>query len=266
MIGAIFGDIAGSKYEFHNIKTKDFSLLTPDCTFTDDSVCTIAFIDWLLNAAERNEETATKYLHKWTRKYPYAGYGGRFRYWVFSDNPKPYNSFGNGSAMRVSAVAWAAKDLDDLKYLSDTVTKITHNHPEGMKGALVTATCIYMAIHGSSKDEIREYAVSQYPEIASFDYEELKKTYYHAEEICQNTVPQAIYCFLISSDFHDCAKTTISIGGDCDTTAAISCAIAEAFYGVSSDDFKSVKSFLPCEMREIVDEASTSNVFFHKKI
>ena len=255
MIGAIFGDIAGSKYEFNNIKTKDFELITDDCYFTDDSVCTIAFMDWLNHAKERNEKTATEYLHKWTRRYPNAGYGGRFWHWVHSDNPKPYNSFGNGSAMRVSAVAWHAKNIEDLRYLSDTVTKITHNHPEGMKGALVTATCIYMALHGSAKEEIKEYAVSQYPEIANLDYEELRRTYVHAEEICQNTVPQAIYCFLISNDFHDCAKTTISIGGDCDTTAAISCAIAEAFYGVSKHDYELVISHLPSDMRKVVEES-----------
>ena len=252
MIGAIFGDIAGSKYEFHNIKTKDFSLLTPDCTFTDDSVCTIAFIDWLLNAAERNEKTATKYLHKWTRKYPYAGYGGRFRYWVFSNNPKPYNSFGNGSAMRVSAVAWAAKDLDDLKYLSDTVTKITHNHPEGMKGAEVTAQLITYARFGKTKEELKEYAEQFYD--LDFDYESLKKNY-EFNETCQNTVPQAIYCFLISKDFEDCLRTSVSIGGDTDTLCAISCAIAEAYYKYIPESLvEAVRNKLTPEMLKVIDD------------
>ena len=255
MIGAIFGDIAGSKYEFKNIRTKDFNLLDNNCYFTDDSVCTIAFMDWILHAKDKSEETAIEYLHKWTRKYPRCGYGFRFIYWILTENPKPYGSFGNGSAMRVSSVAWVAKDLDELKVLSDTITKITHNHPEGMKGALVVSTCIYMALHNKTKEEIKEYAVSQYPEISSFDYENLRKNY-DFYDTCQMSVPQAIYCFLISSDFHDCAKTTISIGGDCDTTAAMSCAIAEAYYGVSHNDYNLVKKYLTSEMISVVEEFS----------
>lgn len=254
MVGALFGDIAGSKYEFDNIRTKDFELLDSDCYFTDDSVCTMAILDWLLHAKERNEVTITQYLHSWTRRYKGRGYGGRFFQWIRSDNPEPYYSCGNGSAMRVSAVAWAAKDLDELKFLSDMVTKITHNHPEGMKGALVTATCIFMALHHASKEEIKEYAISQYPEIENLDYEDLRK-HFEFNETCQKTVPQAIYCFLISNDFYDCAKTTISIGGDCDTTAAISCAIAEAFYGVSAGDIDKIKSFVGKEMQDLIDES-----------
>lgn len=253
MIGAIYGDIAGSKYEFHNIRTKEFELLDKNCYFTDDTVCTIAFMDFLMNAKERNEEEATKYLRKWTRNYPGRGYGGHFNSWIYSDNPAPYGSYGNGSAMRISSVAYVAKSIDELKNLSDAVTKITHNAREGMKGALVVATCIYMALHGKNKEEIKEYACTQYPEIKSFDYETLRRTY-EFSEICQESVPQAIYCFLISKDFKDCAKTTISIGGDCDTTAAISCAIAEAYYGISKEDEEKAKSFLTPEMVKIVDE------------
>lgn len=253
MIGAIYGDIAGSKYEFSNIRTKEFELLSKDCYFTDDTVCTIAFMDFLMNAKVRNEEEATKYLRKWTRNYPGKGYGGHFASWIYSDNPKPYGSYGNGSAMRISSVAYVAKDLDELKNLSDTVTIITHNAKEGMKGALVIATCIFMALHGKNKEDIKKYAISKYPEIETFDYETLRKTY-GFYEICQMSVPQAIYCFLISKDFKDCAKTTISIGGDCDTTAAMSCAIAEAYYGISEEDEEKAKSFLPKEMVEIIDK------------
>lgn len=253
MIGAIFGDIVGSKYEFNNKRTKDFELLGHGCYFTDDSVCTIAFMDWLLHANDRTDSTAVLYLQKWTRKYPNAGYGGRFAKWVRSNDPKPYGSFGNGSAMRVSPVAWVANDLNELKELSNMITRITHNHPEGMKGALVVATCIYMARHKATKEEIRKYAISQYPEIATFDYETLRKSY-GFYETCQQSVPQAIYCFLISEDFYDCAKTTISIGGDCDTTAAMSCAIAEAYYGTFNVAYGFAKSHLTKEMREVVDE------------
>ena len=260
MIGAIYGDIAGSVYEFHNIRTKDFKLLTDDCYFTDDSVCTIAFMDWLLHSPSRDAKTATQYLHSWCRRYPGRGYGGNFYRWIYSDNPQPYGSYGNGAAMRISSVAYAAKDLDELKLLSDTVTGITHGHEEGLKGALAVATCIFMALHGSSKEQIRKYAISQYPEIANFDYEELRKKY-GFYEICQMSVPQAIYCFLISEDFEDCAKTTISIGGDCDTTAAMSCAIAEAFYGTKNEHFEQIKRFLSKEMIDVIEEFSISYPF-----
>ena len=229
MIGAIIGDTIGSVYEFDNIRTKDFNLLNKRARFTDDSVCTIAFMDYFLHADQYDEKTATEYLHRWANKYPRAGYGGRFRNWVMSSNPKPYGSYGNGSAMRISSVAWVAKDLNELKKLSDTVTKITHNHPEGMKGALVVATCIFMVRNGASKEEIKEYALKQYPELAIYEYEMLRENYAF-DETCQGSVPEAIYCFLISKDFEDCLRTTISIGGDCDTTSAMSCAIAEAYY------------------------------------
>ena len=253
MIGAIYGDIAGSKYEFDNIRTKDFELLTPGCKFTDDSVCTIAFMDWLLHAEKRNEKTATEYLQKWTKKYPRAGYGGMFSRWIYNSDPKPYGSYGNGAAMRISPIAWVAKDLEELKLLSDTVTGITHNHPEGLKGALVVATCIYMALHGSSREDIKKYAVKEYPEIEFLDYETLVKSYRFVET-CQGSVPQAIYCFLISHDFEDCIKTTISIGGDCDTTAAMSGAIAEAYYGMNKAQIAKAKSFLTDEMIEVINE------------
>lgn len=263
MIGALFGDITGSKYEFNNIRTKSFTLLEDDCFFTDDSVCTCAFMDFLLHSKERNESFATKYLHKWTKAYPGRGYGLNFYNWIHSDNPMPYNSCGNGSAMRVSSVAWVAKDMDELKELTNTITNITHNHPEGLKGALVTATCIYMALHNKSKDEIKEYAVSMYPQIETFDYEQLRKNY-GFYEICQKSVPEAIYCFLISKDFYDCALTTISIGGDCDTTSAISMAIAEAYYGVPSEAYYYVKAHISKEMSNLIDEFE--KVYGNKRI
>ena len=254
MIGAIIGDVVGSAYEFANVKYKNFKMITNRTNFTDDTVCTVAFMDYFLHATKRNEETAVEYLHKWTNKYPNAGYGGRFRQWVHSSEPKPYGSYGNGSAMRISSVGWVAKDLEELRYLSNTITRITHNHPEGMKGALVVATCIFMAKKGSSKEEIKKYASSQYPEIEKFDYEELRKNY-RFNETCQESVPQAIYCFLISQSFVDCLKTTVSIGGDCDTTAAMSCAIAEAYYDiVPAVLVNAIREKIPLEMLLIIDE------------
>ena len=257
MLGAIIGDIAGSKYEFHNHRDENIEILTRDCFFTDDTVCTIANMDWLLHAKERSAKTATDFLRKWTRKYPHAGYGGRFYSWVHSLEPKPYCSYGNGSAMRISPVAAKASNLEELKTLSDTFTGITHNHPEGMKGALTIATCIYMALCHENKKEIADYAVSQYPEIKTLHFKELKKAY-RFNETCQGSVPQAIYCFLISTDFEDCIKKTIAIGGDCDTTSAMSGAIAEAFYGIPEHLAKKALKFLDPEMQEIVKEFYSS--------
>lgn len=230
MIGAIIGDIVGSVYEFNNIKTKDFNLYNPNAYCTDDSIMTLAVMEIIQNGYYNDKDKIIDTLKKWGKAYPNAGYGGHFYYWVLGNNREPYRSYGNGSAMRVSAAGFYGKTEEEVKNLATAVTEVTHNHPEGIKGAVVTAMCIYYAKMGKSRDFIKEYAAKEYPEILSLDYSELVRTYRHAEEICQNTVPQAIYCFLISNSFEDCLRTTISIGGDCDTTAAISCAIAEAFY------------------------------------
>ena len=256
MIGAIIGDVVGSRFEFNNIKTKNFELIANDSEFTDDSVLTIAVMD-IMNSGDISYENCVKTMQKWAKKYPYAGYGSKFVYWKDMNNPRPYNSCGNGSAMRVSAVGWFAKSEEDVIALSRAVTEITHNHPEGIKGAEVTAMCIYKALHGSSKEEIKDYIISKYPEVSNLDYEELRRTYVHGPEICQVTLPQALYCFLISTDFEDCLRTTISIGGDCDTTAAISCAIAEAFYKNIDDSLiKQVRNKLTKEMTDVIDLAS----------
>lgn len=260
MFGAIIGDVVGSRFEFNNIKTTEFELFDKDSEFSDDTVCTIALMDWLLNADKRTSDSATEYLHTWVRKYPNAGYGVRFYQWMKSCNPQPYESYGNGAAMRISSIAWVAKDLKELKELSDIATGITHNHPEGLKGALVVATCIFMAIHNSSKDEIRKYAISQYPEIESMDYSNLVKTFTF-NETCQGTVPQAIYCFLISSNFEDCIRKTISIGGDCDTTAAMSGAIAEAYWGIPERILVRARDYINADMIKIVDRFYSHYVY-----
>ena len=253
MIGAIIGDVVGSRFEFNNIKTKEFKLIDKGSNFTDDTVLTIAVTDWILNAKSKCEETATEYLQKWARKYPYAGYGGRFYYWKDSNNPKPYNSCGNGSAMRISGVGWACQEMGEIKYMSNIITGVTHNHPEGLKGAFVTSQLILMARLGNTKTEMKKFAEKYYN--LDFDYEELVANYKHEAEICQTTVPQAVYCFLISNSFEDCLRTTISIGGDCDTTAAISCAIAEAFYNdIPEELVREVKKKLTPEMLKVLDD------------
>lgn len=252
MLGALIGDIVGSRFEFNNIKTKDFDLFDPKCSVTDDSVMSVAIADICNQGLVNDKKGIIKTLKKWGVKYPDAGYGARFYHWVLSNDSLPYNSCGNGSAMRISSIGWYAKSKDEVIEFSKYVTEVTHNHPEGIKGAEVTAMMIYMARNGATKEELREYAVGIYPEIENLDYEELKKTYFHGQEICQVTLPQALYCFLISNNFEDCIRTTISIGGDCDTTAAISGAIAEAYYGIPENIEKDVRKFIPEDMWEVV--------------
>ena len=253
MLGAIIGDIVGSRFEFNNIKTKKFYLFDKKCSVTDDSVMSVSVAEMCLNGyVPNNTEMIIQTFKKWGQRYPYAGYGNRFFHWVLSDESAPYNSCGNGSAMRISAIGFYANTEEEVEQYSKAVTEVTHNHPEGIKGAYVTAMCIYLARKGASKKEIKEF-VEKYYDI-DFDYEHLRKTYKHEAEICQNTVPQAIYCFLISNGFEDCLRTTISIGGDCDTTAAISCAIAEAYYGIPSKIAEQAMKYIPSDMKEIIEK------------
>lgn len=228
MIGAIIGDTVGSYYEFNNVKNKDFVLLNKESHLTDDSIMTLAIAEIIQNKWYNDKDKVIDTIKKWGNAYPDVGYGGMFRKWLFDDNfREAYNSFGNGSAMRISSVGWYANSEDEVKKLAKLVTEVTHNHEEGLKGAEVVAMCIYFAKIGKSKDYIKKY-VEQYYDI-DFNYNDLVKNYkFYAS--CQKSVPQAIYCFLISKDFEDCLRTTISIGGDCDTTSAMSCAIAEAYY------------------------------------
>ena len=228
MLGAIIGDTVGSCYEYGFVHSKNFELLTKYSHPTDDSMMTLAVADILQNGYQNDKEKIIDTFKKWGRAYPHAGYGGMFKHWLMSDDRKPYCSYGNGAAMRISPVGWYAQNEEEVKKYAKAVTEVTHNHPEGLKGAEVVAMCIYYARTGKDKDFIRKY-VEQYYDI-DFDYETLRYTFHRNRATCQDTVPQAIYCFLISQDFEDCLRTTISIGGDCDTTSAISCAIAEAYY------------------------------------
>ena len=256
MIGAIIGDVVGSRFEFNNIKTKEFDLINVKSQFTDDTVLTIAVMDWALHAPVKNKKTVVEYLQKWARKYPKAGYGGMFYHWKDLEDAKPYYSCGNGAAMRISAIGWVSDSLDAIKEISDMVTGVTHNHSEGLKGAYVTAALICMARNGKTKEEMKAFAENYYN--LEFDYNDLVKNYKHEAEICQITVPQALFCFFISNSFEDCLRTTISIGGDCDTTAAISCAIAEAYYNsIPEDLIREVKWKLYGDMYEVVEEFKT---------
>ena len=255
MIGALIGDTVGSVYEFNNKRTKNIVLFSDSSFLTDDSIMTLAVAEMLQKKCVYNKDKIVETFKRWGRAFPDAGYGGRFYNWLFSDNTLPYNSFGNGAAMRISPVGWYANSEEEVVDFATRVTEVTHNHPEGIKGAIVTAMCIYYARIGKDKEFIKKY-VEQYYSL-DFDYDKLKKNYYF-NETCQNTVPQAIYCFLISKDFEDCIRTTISIGGDCDTTAAIACSIAEAYYkGVPKNYKDEIYNRLPdsvngCEARKIL--------------
>lgn len=240
MYGAILGDIIGSPYEFdRGNKTKDFPFFGKGARFTDDSVMTIAVADALIQAKDNgviDDEAATKDLlinsmHKWGHKYPNAGYGGRFYQWLRHSEREPYGSWGNGSAMRVSSVGWLYDDLETTRRVARWTAEVTHNHPEGVKGAEATAAAIWMARNGKTKEEIKDYIVKEFGYDLSRTCDEIRPDYYHVES-CQQTVPEAITAFLEGNDFEDVIRTAVSLGGDCDTLTCIAGAFAEAFYGV----------------------------------
>lgn len=251
MIGAIIGDIAGSSYEFHNKRDKNVELFPKGSKFTDDTVMTLAIFKALKESkslktknVDLNEvyQNAVKFMRGYGRKYINCGFGGMFKKWVLSETPMPYGSFGNGSAMRVSAVPYFARNLEEVKKLSYAVTTPTHNSDEGILGAEAVAVAVFLAKTGKNKQEIKEYLQENYYNL-DFDYEILKKEN-KFNATCQGSVPQALYCFLISDGFEDCLRITISIGGDTDTLCAISCAIAGEYYKVPNNLWKEATSFL----------------------
>jgi len=225
MIGAIAGDIVGSVYEWHNIKTKEFPLFTDRCFFTDDSILTIALADTILTGTHYIENLKTFY-----RWYPDGGYGGRFHEWAQSKHSEPYNSWGNGAAMRISPVGYAFDDLDTVLRKAEEFTALTHNHPEGIKGGQSVAASIFLARTGKTKEEIRHYIEARFGYDLSRHVDDIRPTYTF-DESSQGTVPQAIRAFLDSTDFEDAIRTAISLGGDSDTLACITGGIAQGFYG-----------------------------------
>lgn len=237
MYGAIIGDIIGSPFEFdRGDKTKDFELFGAKAEFTDDTVMTIAVGEALLKAGkdasvEEIKSLVVQHMKKWGQKYPDAGYGGRFGWWLNLKKPEPYNSYGNGSAMRVSAAGWLYDSLERTREVARATAEVTHNHPEGMKGAEAIASAIYMARNGSSKEEIKEYIIREFHYDLSRSCDEIRPGYYHVES-CQETVPEAITAFLEGENFEDVIRTAVSLGGDCDTLTAIAGSVAEAYFGV----------------------------------
>lgn len=261
MYGAILGDMIGAPYEFdRGDKTKEFPLFGSESHFTDDTVMTIAVAEALLGLrdAEDKDDAAvhaavTASMRAWGGKYPDAGYGGRFWEWLFSGRkPRPYGSYGNGSAMRVSAVGWLYDALEETRRYARLTAEVTHNHPEGIKGAEATAAAIWMARTGAAKAEIKEYVVREFGYDLSRTCDEIRPKYHHVES-CQETVPEAITAFLEGNDFEDVIRTAVSLGGDCDTLTCIAGSIAEALYGVPEDMKAECRRRLPAEMLEVLD-------------
>lgn len=257
MLGAIAGDMIGAPYEFdRSPKVKEFPLFQSGTEFTDDSVMSIAVAEALLSCGkDADSETMEKQLissmKKWGRDYPNAGYGASFIHWLFSASDRPYGSYGNGSAMRVSAVGWLYDTLEKTEEIAGITSEISHNHPEGIKGAQSTAACIFLARTGHSKQEIRDYVTSRFGYDLSRTCDEIRPGYHHVES-CQETVPEAITAFLEGESFEDVIRTAVSLGGDCDTLTCIAGGIAQAYYGMPEAIREEVLARLDQPMKEVV--------------
>lgn len=257
MFGAIIGDIVGSRFEFDNgNKSRDFELFTEGCSFTDDTVMTIAVAEALMDCAldAGEDEIKTKLIasmKKWGKKYPNAGYGARFIHWVLSDDPEPYGSYGNGSGMRVSSVGWLFDSLERTREVARWTAEVTHNHPEGIKGAEATAVAIYMARQGSTKWKIREYLENEFCYDLSRNLDEIRPGYYHVED-CMRTMPEAFECYLEAESYEDTLRNVMYIGGDTDTLGAIAGAIAEARWGIPTEIETAAVDFLNRDILEVL--------------
>ena len=255
MIGAIIGDIVGSRFEWDNHRSKDFELLSPKCFFTDDSVMSLAVCAALMNSRYGYSDLCKQTIHSMQeigRLYPHCGYGSSFFRWIYSDEPKPYNSYGNGAAMRVSGCGYAGRTIDEVKQLSRAVTEVTHNHPEGLKGAEAIAVAVFLARNGKSLIEIQDYIIKNYYPLG-FTLDGIRESY-RFNETCQDTVPQALEAFFESIDFEDAIRNAISVGGDSDTLAAITGSVAEAYYGVPTSIRKHALTFLDERLLKILLE------------
>ena len=258
MYGAILGDMIGAPYEFdRGDKTKDFPLFSRYSHFTDDSVMTVAVAEALLNTIGKSDEAIkaglVRSMRKWGLAYPNAGYGRMFYYWLCKKDPQPYNSYGNGSAMRVSAAGWLFDTLEKTRHTARLTAEVTHNHPEGIKGAEATASAIFLARNGKSKNEIRDFIVNEFGYDLSRTCDDIRPTYRHVET-CQQTVPEAITAFLEGNGFEDVIRTAVSLGGDCDTLTCIAGGIAEAYYGVPDDLKKECIKRLPADMTKVLKQ------------
>ncbi|WP_332018727.1 ADP-ribosylglycohydrolase family protein [Kaistella sp.] len=249
IIGAIAGDIIGSRFEWNNCKSKDFTLLSEKCKFTDDTVLTVAVADAIMN-----QKDMALTLKEYGRRYPNRGYGGMFQRWLYTDNYSSYNSCGNGSAMRASAAGFFGNSLRDAMLLARKSAKVTHCHPEGIKGAEAVAAAIFLARTGRSKSRIQDYIRLLFGYDLNFTCDDIRETY-SFDVTCQGTVPQAIVAFLDSTHYEDAIRNAISIGGDSDTIATITGGIAAAFYGSVPEEIRAfAMSRLTADLRGVVQE------------
>ena len=257
MYGAILGDIIGSPYEFDmGNKSKDFPLFSRKSTCTDDTVMTIAVAKAFLDAPEEEEGIRQRLIASmqcFGRLFPRAGYGGMFRRWLKSANPQPYGSYGNGSAMRVSSAAWLFDDLDAVRRMARLSAEVTHNHPEGIKGAEATASAVFLARTGGTKEQIKAYMEDTFGYDLSRTCDQIRPTYHHVES-CQETVPEAVTAFLEGKSFEDVIRTAVSLGGDCDTLTCIAGSIAEGFYGVPENLKQECRNRLPEPLLEVLQK------------
>lgn len=255
ILGAIAGDIIGSIYEFTPTKNYTFPLLDKKMEITDESIMTIAVSDWILNDSELSHNGLIQKMRYWGRKYRYpkGSYGGMFSAWLDNDNMGPYNSWGNGSAMRVAAVGFAFDTIEKTLQYARISAEVTHNHPEGIKGAQAAAAAIFLAKNGKTKKEIREYISSTFDYNINRSCDEIRPSY-HFESSCQKTVPQSIIAFLDSNDFEDAIRLAVSLGGDADTMGAITGAIAAAYYDIPDHIYDFTMDRIPHDLKEIVLE------------
>lgn len=260
MIGAIIGDVVGSRFEFRNTDQKNFEFFHKDCCFTDDTVMTLAVGESIMRCYEyyenydRLSDYAVEYFHEVGRRHPSCGYGGRFFNWMLGDVWVPYNSCGNGSAMRISPVGDIARSVSEAKDLSFKLTCITHNHLEGLLGAESAAIAKTMLKLGKSKEEVKEFIERHYYTLdKTVDWYRRENNGFHGAEICQVTMPQAFTCFFEGESFEDVIRNSVSIGGDSDTIAAIAGGIAEAYYEVPGWMKSSVRTYLTDDLKEILD-------------
>ena len=260
MYGAILGDIIGSPYEFdqNNIKTTDFELFSERSEFTDDSIMTLAVAEGLMNCGIDADETVMKKslveaMKKYGKRYPFAGYGANFSMWLDEEDPQPYRSFGNGSAMRVSAAAWLCQEsLQKMLQIAAVTAEVSHNHPEGIKGAQATAAVIFMALHGASKEDIKNTVSKVFGYDLTRTCDMIRPSYHHVES-CQETVPEAITAFLEGDSFESVIRLAVSLGGDSDTLACIAGSMAEAFYGVPEELKREARERLSDDLRGVLD-------------
>ena len=253
MLGAIVGDIVGSPYEFYNTKSPSFDLFTPQSSFTDDSVMTLAVAKWLVEDEAHTIHYLIYCMQELGNRYPRAGYGGNFMAWLREDEPQPYNSWGNGAGMRVSPVGLYAKTLDEALALAAITASVSHNHPEGVKGAQAIATCVFLCKEGKSKQEIKEYVEKTFDYDLNRSIRDIRPTY-DFDVSCQGSVPEAIIAFLEGNSFEAVIRLAVSLGGDSDTIACMACAIAACMYPIPRNIAERCDSILTDDLREIKDK------------